>query len=147
MVSHFNVPFAATFCAAYFSRSIILSPSDDLKRLRRLSFFRAQFSWLQSPATQRALFVLLVMVGEEAQEMQLARWLPTTEIPWLALAIPSWMGLWFSVFPTVETLSAQALAGVLVFGSYIAAQPFARLKGQVSGESPESRMRSSDWSA
>jgi cytochrome c-type biogenesis protein CcmH/NrfF len=56
-------------------------------------------------------------------------------------------GLWFSVFPTVEALSAQALAGVLVFGSYITAQPFARLKGQVSGESPDSRMRSSDWSA
>jgi high-affinity iron transporter len=67
--------------------------------------------------------VLLVMVGEEAQEMQLARWLPTTEIPPLVHAIPSWMGLWFSVFPTVETLSAQAIAGLLVLGSYIVAQP------------------------
>jgi len=74
-------------------------------------------------------FVLLVMVGEDAQEMQLARWLPTTEIPSLVHAIPSWMGLWFSVFPTVETLSAQALAGLLVFGSYLTAQPFAGLKG------------------
>jgi high-affinity iron transporter len=37
--------------------------------------------------------VLLVMVGEEAQEMQLARWLPTTKIPPPVLAIPSWMGL------------------------------------------------------
>jgi high-affinity iron transporter len=92
-------------------------------------------------------FVLLVMVGEEAQEMQLARWLPTTEIPWLAHAIPSWMELWFSVFPTVETLSAQALAGLLVFGSYITARPFARSKEQVSGESSDSRMRSSGWSA
>lgn len=73
-------------------------------------------------------FVLLVMVGEEAQEMQLAHWLPTTEIPRLAQVIPSWMGLWFSVFPTVEALSAQALAGVLVFGSYLAAQPFAGFK-------------------
>jgi len=50
--------------------------------------------------------VLLVMVGEEAQEMQLARWLPTTKTPPPVLAIPSWMGLWFSIFPTVETLSA-----------------------------------------
>jgi high-affinity iron transporter len=74
-------------------------------------------------------FVLLVMVGEEAQEMQLARWLPTTQIPPLVHLIPSWMGLWFSVFPTVETLSAQALAGLLVFGSYFTAQPFAGLKG------------------
>jgi len=43
--------------------------------------------------------VLLVMVGEEAQEMQLGRWLPTTEILPLVRAIPLWMGLWFSVFP------------------------------------------------
>jgi high-affinity iron transporter len=75
-------------------------------------------------------FVLLVMVGEEAQEMQLARWLPTTEIPRLVHLIPSWMGVWFSVFPTVETLSAQALAGLLVFGSYFTAQPLAGFKSK-----------------
>ncbi len=58
--------------------------------------------------------VLLVMVGEQAQEMQLAGWLPTHEIPWLSRRIPGWMGLWLSVFPTVETLIAQVLALVLV---------------------------------
>ncbi|HZI32276.1 MAG TPA: FTR1 family protein, partial [Candidatus Binatia bacterium] len=52
--------------------------------------------------------VLLVMVGEEAQEMQLAHWIPTTPIPMLTHVIPGWAGLWFSVFPTVETLTAQA---------------------------------------
>jgi high-affinity iron transporter len=67
-------------------------------------------------------FVLLVMVGEEAQEMQLAGWLSVTEIPKLADLIPSWMGMWFSIFPTIETLSAQVLAGVLVFGSYFTAR-------------------------
>jgi high-affinity iron transporter len=67
-------------------------------------------------------FVLLVMVGEEAQEMQLARWLPETEIPKLVHLIPSWMGLWFSVFPTVETLGAQVLAGLVVLGSYVTAR-------------------------
>uniref|UniRef100_E6PXX2 Iron permease FTR1 n=1 Tax=mine drainage metagenome TaxID=410659 RepID=E6PXX2_9ZZZZ len=66
--------------------------------------------------------VLLVMVGEQAQEMQLAHWLPTTQIPWLASVIPAWMGLWFSVFPTVQTLAAQAVAGVLVIGSYFVAR-------------------------
>ncbi|MDR5727126.1 MAG: FTR1 family protein [Terriglobia bacterium] len=66
--------------------------------------------------------VLLVMVGEQAQEMQLAHWLPTTQISWLANILPGWMGLWFSVFPTVETLTAQAIAGVMVIGSYFAAQ-------------------------
>jgi hypothetical protein len=63
--------------------------------------------------------VLLVMVGEEAQEMQLAHWIPTTDIGWLSHAIPGWMGLWFSIFPTVETLAAQAVAAVFVVGSYL----------------------------
>lgn len=67
-------------------------------------------------------FVLLVMVGEEAQEMQQAGWLSVTEIRTLVPLIPSWMGLWFSVFPTVETLTAQVIAGVLVFGSYLTAR-------------------------
>jgi high-affinity iron transporter len=66
--------------------------------------------------------VLLVMVGEQAQEMQLARWLPTTPIPFLSPLIPAWMGLWFAVFPTAETLGAQLLAALLVIGSYWAAR-------------------------
>lgn len=66
--------------------------------------------------------VLLVMVGEQAQEMQLAHWLPTTIIPTLENRIPAWMGLWFSVFPTVETLGGQAVAAILVLGSYIVAR-------------------------
>ncbi|HSU94221.1 MAG TPA: FTR1 family protein [Gemmatimonadaceae bacterium] len=66
--------------------------------------------------------VLLVMVGEQAQEMQLAHWLPTTIIPWLEHRIPAWMGLWFSVFPTVETLVAQGLAALIVIGSYFIAR-------------------------
>lgn len=65
--------------------------------------------------------VLLVMVGEQAQEMQLAHWIPTTEIAGLARFMPGWMGLWFGVSPTVETLLAQALAAVIVIGSYFAA--------------------------
>ncbi|HEX3729912.1 MAG TPA: FTR1 family protein [Opitutaceae bacterium] len=62
--------------------------------------------------------VLLVMVGEQAQEMQLAHWLPSTPIPALANVIPDWMGLWFSIFPNVQTLAAQAIAAVVVVGSY-----------------------------
>jgi len=63
--------------------------------------------------------VLMVMVGEQAQEMQLAHWLPTTEIPWLVGEIPGWLKLWFAVFPTVETLTAQAVTAALVLGSYV----------------------------
>src|SRR5678815_5712852 len=58
--------------------------------------------------------VLLVMVGEQAQEMQLAQWIPTTPIAFLEPYIPGWMGLWFAVFPTIETLVAQLIAAVLV---------------------------------
>ena len=66
--------------------------------------------------------VLLVMVGEQAQEMQLAHWPPTTVIPALVNRIPAWMGLWFSVFPTFQALAAQAIAALVVLGSYIAAR-------------------------
>jgi high-affinity iron transporter len=67
-------------------------------------------------------FVLLIMVGEQAQEMQLANWLPTTKIAAMEHIIPDWMGVWFSVYPTVETLVAQLLAAILVVGSYYAAR-------------------------
>jgi high-affinity iron transporter len=66
--------------------------------------------------------VLLIMVGEQAQEMQLAHWIPTTEIVGLTNLVPSWAGLWFSVFPTVETLGAQGLAAFIVVGSYFYAK-------------------------
>jgi high-affinity iron transporter len=67
-------------------------------------------------------FVLLVMVGEQAQEMQLAGWIPTTRIDWLANMVPDWMGVWFAVYATIETLVAQLVAAVLVIGSYYAAR-------------------------
>jgi len=66
--------------------------------------------------------VLLVMVGEQAQEMQLAHWISATPIPSLVPVIPKWAGLWFSIYPTYETLIAQAIAAVLVVGSYYAAR-------------------------
>ncbi len=71
--------------------------------------------------------VLLVMVGEEAQEMQLAGWLHTTPVH---IPIPDWMGLWFSMFPTVQTLVAQAVAALLVIGSYLAANYSHRTRPQ-----------------
>ena len=65
--------------------------------------------------------VLLVMVGEQAQEMQQAHWISTTNIGWIARFIPDWMGLWFGVSPTVETMVAQTVAAMLVVGSYFVA--------------------------
>lgn len=63
--------------------------------------------------------VLIVMVGESVQELQLAGWLSTTAVP---LPIPGWMGIWFALFPNVEGIVAQIVAGIAVFGSYIAAR-------------------------
>jgi high-affinity iron transporter len=63
--------------------------------------------------------VLLVMVGESVQELQQAGWIGVTPIP---VAVPGWMGLWFSVFPNVETVAAQAVAAAFVIGSYFLAE-------------------------
>jgi high-affinity iron transporter len=70
--------------------------------------------------------VLLVMVGEQVQEMQLAGWLSTTSVPSLRHTLPAWAGLWFAVFPTVETLGAQLLAALFVLGSYVMARRLIR---------------------
>ena len=51
--------------------------------------------------------VLWVMVGEQVNEMQLAGWIGTTNIP--GLHLPGWTGTWFSVFGNVETFAAQVL--------------------------------------
>ncbi len=63
--------------------------------------------------------VLLVMVGESVQEMQQAGWIPTTSI---SMSLPSWMGIWFAVFPSLQGLLAQAAAALLVLGSYLSAE-------------------------
>lgn len=66
------------------------------------------------------LFVLVVSVGEEVNEMQLAGWVGTSEIHWLY--IPGWMGTWFSLFNNWQTFVGQFLALGLVIGSYLLAQ-------------------------
>lgn len=60
--------------------------------------------------------VLIVMVGESAQEMQQAGWISTHIV---RLPIPDWVGTWFATFPNVEGLGAQLLAASLVVGSYL----------------------------
>ncbi|HEV3271915.1 MAG TPA: FTR1 family protein [Candidatus Methylacidiphilales bacterium] len=68
--------------------------------------------------------VLLVMVGEEAYEMQQAGWLSTTPLHSLDKFMPDWAGTWFSLYPNVETVVAQGLALVLVVGSYFISGKF-----------------------
>jgi len=81
--------------------------------------------------------VLLVMVGEQAQEMQLANWISRTEIPWLVDVIPAWVGMWFAVFPTYETLLAPEFAAILVVGSYFAARQVQGAKEEDHQPPPE----------
>jgi high-affinity iron transporter len=63
--------------------------------------------------------VFLVMVGEQVNEMQLAHWLPAHALPF---RFPAWAGLWFSLYANWETVVSQALALVVVVGSYYAAR-------------------------
>jgi high-affinity iron transporter len=78
------------------------------------------------------LLVLLVSVGEEVQEMQLAGWIGTTNLP--GISFPGWMGTWFSLFGNWETIAAQFLACLIVVGSYLAAQYFRVWRPRRRGE-------------
>jgi high-affinity iron transporter len=84
--------------------------------------------------------VLLVMVGEQAQEMQLAHWISTTPLPALEPYLRPWMGLWFAVFPTMETLTAQAIAALIVIGSYYAARRTGREAAAATMAEPRKRV-------
>ena len=83
--------------------------------------------------------VLLVMVGEQAQEMQLAGWIPTTPLTWLEPLTPAWLGMWFAIFPTAETLSGQVLAAVLVIGSFFFARKMRGGEGVAPAPLPATR--------
>jgi high-affinity iron transporter len=63
--------------------------------------------------------VLLVMVGEQVQEMQQANWIGTHT---LNIHMPDWLNTWFSIYPSVESLGAQGAAALFVIGSYYLAR-------------------------
>src|SRR5437764_13449714 len=58
--------------------------------------------------------VLMVMIGGTALTFQDLGWLPRHATPF---TLPQWMGPWFEMYSTWETLGAQLLAGVFVVGS------------------------------
>jgi high-affinity iron transporter len=64
-------------------------------------------------------FVLVVMVGQTARTMQGVGWLPITPV---GGEPPYWLGVWFGVYPSWETLGAQGVAAVFVLGSFFVAK-------------------------
>ncbi|HEU4973557.1 MAG TPA: FTR1 family protein [Baekduia sp.] len=80
--------------------------------------------------------VLVVMVGGTALSFQDLGWLPRHDLPF---AVPTWMGSWFEVYGTYETIAAQILAALFVIGSYYAAERM-KVKAPIArGEQPARR--------
>jgi high-affinity iron transporter len=75
--------------------------------------------------------VLVVMVGEQVQEMQQAGWIGTTS---LGVGFPHWVGTWFATFPNAEGLIAQGCAAAVVLGSYIVASELQLRRPRRRGE-------------
>lgn len=63
--------------------------------------------------------VLVVMVGEQVQEMQQANWIGTKT---LSINMPDWLNTWFAVYPSAQSLIAQVATIVFVVGSYYLAR-------------------------
>jgi high-affinity iron transporter len=63
--------------------------------------------------------VLVVMTGGTALSFQDLGWIPNHPTPF---TLPTWMGAWFEMYSTWETLAAQALAAAFVIGSYSLAE-------------------------
>ena len=91
--------------------------------------------------------VLVVLVGNTVRTLQGVGWLSITP---LDVEFPLWMGTWLGIFPTVETLVAQAFAFAFVIGSYYAAEwwrkrrvraAIAAHEGQLDAEVAQRRAR------
>jgi high-affinity iron transporter len=80
--------------------------------------------------------VLVVMVGGTALTFQDLGWLPRHDTPF---TLPVWLGSWFELYSTWETLAAQALAAVFVVGSYWLAKEVKVRRPLRRGETPAVR--------
>jgi high-affinity iron transporter len=77
-------------------------------------------------------FVLIVMTGNTVRTLQGVGWMPITSFD---VQFPYWVGLWFGIFPTVETVLSQVLAAGFVIGSYFLAERM-RKPGRRRRETP-----------
>jgi high-affinity iron transporter len=80
--------------------------------------------------------VLVVMIGGTALSFQDLGWLPSHPTPF---TVPEWMGSWFEMYSTWETLAAQLVAGLFVVGSYYAAEWWKVRRPRRQGLEPTAR--------
>src|SRR3954453_700270 len=80
--------------------------------------------------------VLVVMIGGTALSFQDLGWLPSHPTPF---TVPEWMGSWFEMYSTWETLGAQVLAALFVVGSYYLAEYVKVKRPRARGEEPAVR--------
>jgi high-affinity iron transporter len=80
--------------------------------------------------------VLVVMIGGTAATFQDLGWLPNHQLPFTT---PTWLGAWFEIYPTYETVGAQLLAALFVAGSYVLARHMLMRRPARRGEQPATR--------
>jgi high-affinity iron transporter len=80
--------------------------------------------------------VLVVMIGGTALAFQDLGWLPRHQLPF---SLPQWLGAWFEIYPTYETIGIQMLAAAFVVGSYVLAKHVKVRRPVQRGEAPAVR--------
>ena len=80
--------------------------------------------------------VLVVMIGGTALAFQDLGWLPRHDLPF---TVPQWMGAWFEIYGTYETIGVQLLAAAFVVGSYVLAEHLKVRRPARRGEQPAVR--------
>jgi high-affinity iron transporter len=80
--------------------------------------------------------VLVVMIGGTAATFQDLGWLPQHELPF---NVPTWLGAWFEIYPTYETVGIQIIAALFVVGSYMLAKHMLVSRPARRGEQPATR--------
>jgi high-affinity iron transporter len=80
--------------------------------------------------------VLVVMTGGTALAFQDLGWIPNDPTPF---TVPGWLGSWFEIYGTWETIGAQLLAATFVIGSYFLAQHVKVTRPARRGEQPAVR--------
>jgi high-affinity iron transporter len=80
--------------------------------------------------------VLVVMTGGTALTFQELGWIPSHPLPF---EVPTWLGSWFEIYGTYETIAAQLLAAAFVVGSYFLAEHMKVRRPIRRGEQPARR--------